>query len=763
MDDSFDALLSDLADTSGPGSGHERESLARLAEAAATDPSLRRGFRTLLDSWKGPVFRREQETNHAQFEEEYRLPAGTQLIRPSASFVLTLSCNDPQGGPVVINVVSHANVPSLRTVSYPGEGTSVVLPCFVGPPRLERSSDLFGGRDAITIEACFNPESLERAAAKPQLAQALEEVAVDKAAEVFGKFLRASQKASASFASPFAPGRTRLASPACVSATGRPPAMLVPLTGASDSVAATGNTTTAGETAKKGLATQSVPAYVATEPVRTQPAAAAGGRSTMKSDSISSVPARSSVSAASPVPPATSPAAGAFVPSVASLCERTPDGSLFVPPASVTVTHKGLPPNMASQATAGGGSATLQSGRPASLVLRMHVPGVASAAHLDLDVRRGSIALASKRDAVLPVPGSTSAKPAWRQPGAGRALAEARSSGRAGPSLAWCAAVTSEQGAQRVTGLAVVPEDDAKPGKIQGNGQEHESLVSLRPPGSAAQPLPKLRYRFTAPLPYAVDPANGTATFDADTCVLTVTVPVVGPRVGSDSARGGEAQVTATTAWTHQSALSNGKERSADHGVKSTDYDSQSRALLAGTGTTHTPAPAVVSAADAAADSGNALLQLGPLCPGGLVPHSSAWASAAPPHPPVRWHRDCGGPLLFLLEIPSVRVGSVEITPLQPLPQAGAAGTRHLSMYDLTFVAERGVDGGAKMPVPCSLQFAVPEPLALPPEAVYVCDGNAALILNLAISEAHADTGSGCGLTHVKAWNTGAVSVAVSV
>ena len=95
-----------------------------------------------VDEISDPAHRAEQAAYIRQMENKDETPAGKEVVRPAAGFVIKTRKvskreSDPTGAKVFVNIVqsNRANEPTPTKVEG---GTTWALPHFLGPPRLER-------------------------------------------------------------------------------------------------------------------------------------------------------------------------------------------------------------------------------------------------------------------------------------------------------------------------------------------------------------------------------------------------------------------------------------------------------------------------------------------------------------------------------------------------------------------------------------------------------------------------------------------------
>lgn len=413
------------------------------------------------------------------------MPAGKRLLRPAAEFVID-AASTRGAQRVYVNVVSTPDDAAVPPASMDPDAAvagsrSVSIPHIVGPLRVEvdplapspqkattapgsARPDPKPANDAVAVEVCVHAATARMASAHPPLRAALVDAALDAAARAYaavaaggGTGGTASKRANSAAPSIDKASARVLEAPRCVSATGAPPAMLI---------------------------------------------AAAGAAAAAASSVATAAPAAPSSTAAAP--PLPQPRAWA----------RSPAGSLLLPPANVTLSCR-YPP-LAPQSAARGDAATAPPSvadaapRPSALVLRVHLPGVTSAAQLELDVEPDAVTLSMGADVALPPLGAKAARAAVV------ASTTAVTDDDAGGDRAWHAVIDA---AGIITGLAVAP---------VGSGARGDAALVPLPMQAGAT---SVRYALTYRLPSGVDPdAPGcSASLDRDSGVLTLVLPLAAP------------------------------------------------------------------------------------------------------------------------------------------------------------------------------------------------------------------------------------------
>lgn len=141
--------------------------------SAFEDEKFREILADYMDEISDPKHRGETEAYISQLEKDDKVPAGKELVRPEACFVVktTIVPAEPPADPaekpekVFINVVSSGKIAKPTSTPSVG-GASWRLPMSLGPKRFE--ADKSGVALVPTFDACFHPEALALARQQKQ-------------------------------------------------------------------------------------------------------------------------------------------------------------------------------------------------------------------------------------------------------------------------------------------------------------------------------------------------------------------------------------------------------------------------------------------------------------------------------------------------------------------------------------------------------------------------------------------------------------------
>lgn len=129
------------------------------------DPKFREMLADYMEEISDPKYRAETEQYISQMENDDQVPAGKELVRPEACFVVKTHIvpndskddKDLKGEKLFVNIVQSPQIaPPVGTPVNGGMQWS--LPLSVGPKRFEKDKE--GGTLVPTFDACFHPEAL---------------------------------------------------------------------------------------------------------------------------------------------------------------------------------------------------------------------------------------------------------------------------------------------------------------------------------------------------------------------------------------------------------------------------------------------------------------------------------------------------------------------------------------------------------------------------------------------------------------------------
>ncbi|EGZ13004.1 hypothetical protein PHYSODRAFT_511746 [Phytophthora sojae] len=131
--------------------------------SAMKDPEFRSLLNDYMEEISDPRNRAETEQYLAQLENEQKVPADKQLVKPKPGFVVKTKWDAAQK--LFVNVCSSDKMqpPSSTRVTSGQQGTSWNLPYSLGLERLEPDK---GGSGVPTFDVCFHPRVIEFAMAR---------------------------------------------------------------------------------------------------------------------------------------------------------------------------------------------------------------------------------------------------------------------------------------------------------------------------------------------------------------------------------------------------------------------------------------------------------------------------------------------------------------------------------------------------------------------------------------------------------------------
>lgn len=156
----FEAAMRQQQKQPGPANVTPQEQQKFLS--AMKDPEFRSLLNEYMQEISDPRNRAETEQYLSQLENEQKVPADKQLVKPRPGFVVKTRWEAQK---VFINVCSSDKLqpPSSTRVTSGQQGTSWNLPYSLGPERLEPDK---GGSGVPTFDVCFHPRVIEFALAR---------------------------------------------------------------------------------------------------------------------------------------------------------------------------------------------------------------------------------------------------------------------------------------------------------------------------------------------------------------------------------------------------------------------------------------------------------------------------------------------------------------------------------------------------------------------------------------------------------------------